>query len=158
MVINNGITVCTGTNYTDHTMMERYVYELKPHKLYPYNHPKYKEISVNEMSDISRLDFFLREAIGKTNDIHVSICSHQAIINRELPDHFCRVCNKDMSKICGRINDYLVMRHPQCTKPICFDCAENRPDAFYIAYQRGYEKYKIMKMVLGSRYLENENQ
>lgn len=87
------------------------------------------------------IDTRLRFAIGKTEDIRVALCSHQAIIQREFPQHFCRVCNKDLS-IDGisRWNDFLVLRHPQCFKPICGDCAENNPDVFHIAFRRGLSK------------------
>ncbi len=155
MVLKDGQEVCpTQIPWSEHTMLERYVFELIPHKMYPRDHPKYREIKVNEMPIIGRLDFFLREAIGKTDDIHVPMCSHHAIVNRELPEHFCRVCNKDLSKVGLRVNDYLVLRHPQCTKPICGDCAQNNPDEFYKAFRLGYEKYKMMKQILGSRYKE----
>lgn len=84
-------------------------------------------------------DDFFRLHIGKTDDINVSLCSHDAIINRETPEHYCRVCHKDLSVVKARVNDYLVLRHPQCTKPICLDCATNNPDDFYKAFVAGTE-------------------
>jgi hypothetical protein len=96
-------------------------------------------------------DSFFRLHIGKTDDINVAMCSHDAIINRETPEHYCRVCHKDLSVVKARVNDYLVLRHPQCTKPICLDCAKTNPDEFYKAFERGttvainaaHELYKI---------------
>ncbi len=82
-------------------------------------------------------DTFFRLHIGKTDDINVAMCSHDATINRETPEHYCRVCHKDLSVVKARVNDYLVLRHPQCTKPICMDCAKTNPDEFYKAFERG---------------------
>lgn len=42
----------------------------------------------------------------------------------------------------GRFNDFLVLRHPQCFKPICLDCAKNNPDKFYKAFKKGLDKYQ----------------
>jgi hypothetical protein len=94
---------------------------------------------------MKRFDTELRLCIGKTDDIRIALCSHQAIINREFPNYFCRVCNTDLSvEGKGRFNDFLILRHPQCTKPICLDCAKNRPDIFFIAFQKGLKKYEEM--------------
>lgn len=90
-------------------------------------------------------DTTYRELIGKTDDIHVSLCSHDAIISRELPEHFCRVCHKNLAKVgVGRVNDYLVLRHPQCRQPICLECVKNRPDAFYKAFEQGTNRYTAL--------------
>jgi hypothetical protein len=99
-------------------------------------------------------DTFFRLHIGKTDDINISLCSHDAIINRETPEHYCRICHTDLS-ITGkaRVNDYLVLRHPACTKPICLKCAEEKPDAFYLAFKEGtttainaaHELYQVQK-------------
>lgn len=95
---------------------------------------------------IKWIDTNLRIAIGKTDDMGVALCSHQAIINREFPEHFCRVCNTDLSVgNKARWNDFLVLRHPQCFKPICRNCGENNPDEFYIAFRKGLIKHEIMK-------------
>lgn len=96
------------------------------------------------------LDFHLREAIGKTDDIRVAMCSHNAIINREFPEHFCRVCHRNLNtkRGVGRVNDYLVLRHKQCQKPICLDCSKNNPDKFYLAFKRGVDKYMQMRKIL----------
>lgn len=102
-------------------------------------------MNIQSPISINRYDFMLREAIGKTDDIHVPICSHLAKINRELPEHFCRVCNKDLSKIGGRWNDYLLLRHLQCQKPICSDCAKNNPDIFHLSFRRGINRYEEAK-------------
>lgn len=96
-------------------------------------------------------DTFFRLHIGKTDDINIPMCSHDATINRETPEHYCRVCHTDLSVAKARVNDYLILRHPQCTKPICLDCAKNRPDEFYKAFERGttlttsiaHELYKL---------------
>ena len=92
---------------------------------------------------IKKMDTELRICIGKTDNIRIALCSHQAIINREFPDHFCRVCNTDLS-LDGkaRWNDFLVLRHPQCTKPICSKCAEENPDAFHIAFREGLRRFE----------------
>ena len=91
------------------------------------------------------LDTLLRICIGKTNDINVPLCSHKAIINRELGEKFCRVCQKDLNKANeGRWNDYLVLRHPRCQQPICLDCAKNNPDEFYKAFKNGLDEYNMM--------------
>ena len=93
-------------------------------------------------------DTTLRECIGKTDDINVSLCSHDAIINRELPEHFCRVCHKNLAKNgIGRVNDYLVIRHPQCQQPICLDCAKNKPDEFHKKFEEGVTRYHTISAV-----------
>jgi len=90
-------------------------------------------------------DTFFRNHIGKTNDINVAMCSHDAIINREMPEHYCRICHTDLSVVGkARVNDYLVLRHPQCTKPICLKCSENNPDEFYKAFEKGVYKALIV--------------
>ena len=96
---------------------------------------------------IKFLDTALRQNIGKTEDITVSACCHQAIINREFPNHFCRVCNTDFSVgNKAKWNDFLVLRHPQCFKPICKECAEANPDEFHIAFRQGLERMKKKSM------------
>ena len=101
--------------------------------------------NVNDICSIKKMDFELREAIGKTEDISVSLCSHQAILAREYPEHFCRICNKDLSVVTPRWNDYLVLRHPLCRKPICFECAKNNPDEFHKAFQRGIKELMSLR-------------
>ena len=88
------------------------------------------------------LDFALREAIGKTDDIRVAACSHDAIIAREQGESHCRICHRKAGMERGRINDYLVLRHRQCQGPICYICAEKHPDAFYLAFKKGLDKLK----------------
>ena len=98
---------------------------------------------------IKWLDTTLRMAIGKTDDIRIALCSHQAIINREFPNYFCRVCNTDLSiEGKGRFNDFLILRHPQCTKPICSKCAKENPDAFHIAFREGLKKVEKLRAEL----------
>ncbi len=92
---------------------------------------------------IRQLDYRLREAIGKTEDIKVARASHNVVRSMEEGEGFCRVCHKNL-QIVGeaRINDYLVLRHPFCKAPICFDCSINHPDAFYTAFKLGVDRYK----------------
>jgi len=91
--------------------------------------------------NLKSIDLMLRLAIGKTDDIKVARASHYIIKSMEAGERFCRVCGKDLSVVCGRVNDYLVLRHPLCKAPICFECSKNRPDAFYKAFKAGVEKY-----------------
>ena len=88
------------------------------------------------------LDFNLREAIGKTEDIKVARASHNVIKSKEAGEGFCRVCGKNLQVVTPRINDYLVLRHPHCVAPICFDCSINHPDAFYKAFKAGVGRYR----------------
>ena len=90
---------------------------------------------------IRQLDFRLREAIGKTEDIKVARASHNVVRSLEEGEGFCRVCHKNLQVVCGRVNDYLVLRHPLCKSPICLDCAVNNPDTFYKAFKARIEKY-----------------
>lgn len=91
---------------------------------------------------IVRLDFTIRETMGKTNDIEVSKCSHAYILEHELPDEEdrCRQCGVKLVTGIGRINDYLVIRHPKCKRPICMDCSKNRPDLFHIRFKEALKK------------------
>ena len=130
------------------TLVRRYKYLISR---YSHEDEKYKKGFFGETNDslsysTKFLDTTLRMLIGKTNNIRIALCSHQAIINREFPVDFCRVCNKDLSiENVGRYNDYLVLRHPQCLKPICMDCAKNKPDAFFIAFKKGLDKFQGLK-------------
>lgn len=100
-----------------------------------------KGISFEEaITSIKLLDTGLRIAIGKTNNLNVSLCSHKAIIDREFPEATCRVCYKNLNKVYGRCNDYLVLRHPNCNHPICIDCMRNNPDEFHLAFKRGLKR------------------
>ena len=91
---------------------------------------------------IRQLDFKLREAIGKTEDIKVAKCSHNIIRSMEAGERFCRVCGKDLQVVgVVRINDYLVLRHKFCKAPICLDCSRNHPDSFYKAFDVGLARY-----------------
>lgn len=138
LIIKDGKTVCPKCDvpYSERNMYERYLVDLgNPHNLFS-----------KEPMRLNRIDLGLREAIGKTNDIHISLCSHIAIINRELGDNFCRVCQKDLSVTgVGRYNDHLVLRHPQCFQPICLNCAKNNPDKFHLAFKKGLTVYKERK-------------
>lgn len=90
---------------------------------------------------LKSLDFRLREAIGKTEDIKVARASHNIVKSMEAGERFCRVCGKDLQVVGeARINDYLVLRHQFCKAPICLDCSRSHPDAFYKAYKLGLEK------------------
>jgi len=100
------------------------------------------------------IDTIMRICIGKTDDINVPLCSHKAIINRELGERFCRVCQKDLSIVGeGRYNDYLVLRHPRCQQPICFDCAKNNPDEFHKAFKNGMIEYQMMDPEIRANFL-----
>lgn len=92
--------------------------------------------------NVPMIDTLLRNAIGKTDDIRVALCSHKAILNRELPLDYCRQCNKKIKPGQGRFNDFLVLRHPHCFKPICAKCAVENPDKFYLAFKKGVDKLK----------------
>lgn len=85
-------------------------------------------------------DLELRECIGKTDDVHESLCMHSAIVAREMAQKgviVCRVCNKPLPHGVPRYNDHKVLRHPECVQPICNTCAKERPDKFYLAFKRG---------------------
>ena len=135
-------------DYEDKPIVERYKNMISA---YSHEDDKYKkgffgEENISLLTSIKFLDTTLRMLIGKTDDVRIALCSHQAIINREFPTHFCRVCNKDLSiGNVGRYNDYLVLRHPQCLKPICIDCAKNKPDVFFIAFKKGLDKFQEFK-------------
>ena len=124
------------------TLMEQYVRRYVPNG--EWGHDKH----------LINIDTLMRICIGKTDDINVPLCSHKAIINRELGEKFCRVCQKDLSVVGeGRCNDYLVLRHPRCQQPICFECAENNPDEFYLAFRNGMIEYQMMDPVIRSKFL-----
>lgn len=114
---------------------------------------------INNMMTLNYHDFRLRNAIGKTDDIKIPLASHKGILLREFGkkryskylstlELDCRVCNRDLSGIVGRFNDYLVLRHPLCMQPICLDCAKNTPDEFHLAFQRGVIKLQEDKEYL----------
>ena len=87
----------------------------------------YSHFRVEDGDKLKELDTSLRILIGKTDDVRIALCSHQAIINREFPEHFCRVCNTDLSVgNKARWNDFLVLRHSQCFKPICKECEDKQ--------------------------------
>ena len=116
---------------------------------YSHKDIKYKGEFIGEdrlslINSVKFLDIILRECIGKTDNIQIALCSHQSIINREFPIHFCRICNKDLSGNIARCNDFLVLRHPQCLKPICLNCVKNNPDEFFLAFKRGLDKYQSL--------------
>lgn len=94
------------------------------------------------------IDFKLRTLIGKTDDLGVAKCSHAKILENEFPDdeNRCRQCGMSLPVGFARWNDYLVLRHSQCTRPICSDCAENRPDIFHTAFREGLRKYMESKI------------
>ena len=131
------------------SLMKKYMQEIQ---FYNHNDEKWRTGIVG-MNDLDRavsvklLDFNLRELIGKTDDIRVPMCSHHAIIQRELGEGFCRVCHKDLSLAVGRWNDYLVLRHPACQSPICFECGRDNPDKFHIAFKSGLDNYNKIRDV-----------
>jgi hypothetical protein len=82
----------------------------------------------------------LRECIGKTDDVHESLCMHSSIVAREMAAKgvcVCRVCNCDLSEGKGRYNDHKILRHPECVQPICTKCAKENPDKFHLAFKYG---------------------
>jgi hypothetical protein len=102
-----------------------------------------------DVSNIHFIDTMLRKCIGKTDDIRIALCSHQAIINRELGESFCRICQRDLRITgIGRFNDYLILRHPMCQQPICLDCAKSKPDEFHKAFLKGIDNYEKIKQDL----------
>lgn len=130
------------------SLMKKYMEEIE---FYSHNDEKWKtgqeKMTETEMLvSVKLLDFQLRELIGKTDNIRVPMCSHNAIIQREFGEGFCRVCHKDLRIAgVGRWNDYLILRHPQCQSPICVDCARDKPDQFHIAFKKGLEKYHYFR-------------
>ena len=100
------------------------------------------DAGVDNPFSLQSIDFKIREAIGKTDKLDVALCSHAKILEREFPDDElrCRQCGIKLTTGFGRFNDYLVLRHPHCTRPICVDCAKNRPDVFYDAFRKGIDR------------------
>jgi hypothetical protein len=99
-------------------------------------------------------DFELRECIGKTEDIHESLCMHSAIVSREMAAKgiiVCRVCNKSLNNHEARYNDHKVLRHSECIQPICNMCAKERPDAFHLAFKKGDE---LMHLISPPLYIK----
>lgn len=96
---------------------------------------------------IKRTDFAIRETMGKTDNIQVAKCSHAYILKHELPDdeNRCRQCGIILSVGVARWNDYLVIRHPKCTRPICMECSEERPDLFHIRFKEALKKLRYIK-------------
>ena len=111
-------------------------------------------VSMNEMLwHREMIDFRLRTCIGKTNNIKTSLCSHDAIVTRELGEGFCRVCHRQLNfknkmKCVARYNDYLVIRNKRCPSPICLDCAKNNPDEFHKAFKKGLKAFKTENKLL----------
>lgn len=123
------------------TLFETYTKNLLPHGVKEMS----REVLFRNECNVAQIDFLLRECIGKTDDIKIPLCSHNTIINRELPENFCRVCHKELKTGIARWNDYLVLRHPNCNKPICNDCAEKNPDIFHLAFKKGLKQYKVLR-------------
>lgn len=96
---------------------------------------------------MNAIEFKIRNMMGKTDDIEVSKCSHAYILKHELPDdeNRCRQCGIKLDVGIGRWNDYLVIRHPKCNRPICKECAEKRPDEFHLRFREALKKLKIEK-------------
>lgn len=97
---------------------------------------------------VKKIDFELRNAIGRTDSLEVAKCSHAKILENEFPndENRCRQCGMSLPTGAGRWNDYLVLRHPQCTRPICAECAEKRPDIFHTAFREGLKKYMLLEV------------
>ena len=119
--------------------MQKYLWSIVPHS--------------TTVSLYSHLDTFLRVFIGKVDDNKQSVCSHDAIIRREIsgkdPEKYCRVCSRNLNvNGIGRCNDFLFIRNRECKGPICIDCFKNKPDKFYNAYKKGLKKYKMFTKAL----------
>lgn len=88
----------------------------------------------------------MRILIGKTSDITVHLCLHNAIIAREMQQigtEVCRVCNKGLDNHdVPRINDHYLFMHPDCGQPICADCARDKPDEFHQRYQEAWKLHQ----------------
>ena len=79
--------------------------------------------------------------------------------NYELPELSCRVCHKNLAvKGIARVNDYIVLRHPECKHPICLKCALNKPDKFYIAFKKGTEQYDNLRHKFSSLVFEHSDE
>lgn len=112
------------------------------------NHITPLDVRAGDAAHREMADYELREAIGKTEDINAPLCMHSAIVAREMAQKgvtVCRVCNKPLPDGVGRINDHLVLRHPDCVQPICTTCSQERPDEFHKAFQRGIAKMEANK-------------
>lgn len=114
--------------------MQTYLYSIVPH---------------GTNSFMAIYDTAMRIAIGKTDDINVSLCSHLAIkarerIGDEKAEKHCRVCGKDIWIVgVAKIMDYLILRHPKCPGPICLNCSETNPDDFHLAFKRGVKLFEL---------------
>ena len=116
------------------TQIQKYLWSIVPHG--------------GNINPVSFLDTTLREIIGKTDKLEVGLCSHSAILQREIirdgknPEDYCRVCGKPVN-IVGvmRCNDFLVFRNKKCPGPICGDCFENKPDVWYKKYRKSLDVY-----------------
>jgi hypothetical protein len=100
--------------------------------------------------------FELRECIGKTEDIHESVCKHASIVAMEMANKgivVCRVCGIPLPEGVGRYNDHKVLRHELCVQPICTTCAKNNPDAYHLAFKRGVDIMHAYKPL----YIEASN-
>ena len=87
----------------------------------------------------------IRTIVGKTDDIHQSLCMHNSIVAREMAAKgivVCRRCGKPMGDGVGRYNDHKCLCHPHCVQPICSHCADTNPDEFHIAFRNGIEERK----------------
>lgn len=103
---------------------------------------KEAEIAMRNVHTIYRHYHFLelRDCIGKTDDVHESLCMHSSIVAREMAQKgviVCRVCTTPLPEGKGRFNDHIVLKHPECVQPICSKCARERPDKFHLAFKHG---------------------
>ncbi len=120
------------------TLVGKYLESIIPHGEYGY---------------MSIFDTILRMMIGKTDDIRVGKCSHNAILERERdakgknPEHYCRCCGICVNEVgIGRCNDFLVIRNRKCRGPICIDCMKTGGDVFYEAFKKGLKKHKLLRL------------
>lgn len=111
---------------------------------------------------LSVLDTELRMFIGKTDNVDIAKCSHNAILERERdkegkdPEHYCRKCGLFLNEDgIGRVNDFLLLRHKKCRGPICLDCVKKGGDVFYRAFKNGVDAREKFHQLL--RNLEDTN-
>jgi hypothetical protein len=97
----------------------------------------------NTTGIINSIDFELRRMIGKDIEIQGGLCSHSAILDREMPENTCRICNKELKIGIARWNDYLILRNARCTRPICDECSKVNPDDFHNAFREGLRLIRI---------------
>jgi hypothetical protein len=90
----------------------------------------------DELDKVNKLLF-----IGKSHELCNQMYTMRSVL--EKGTQVCRVCNKDLSVVCARINDQLV--DDEVDNPICLDCSRNRPDAHHLKFRENHWKNKRME-------------